>query len=134
MRLSWKEYALSLALVAAKRSEDPHTKVGACVLRYDHSIAGLGYNGAPAGISINWKNREERRPNVIHAEANALRYAQPNDVYLLACNLMPCRNCIQLAASYGITEIAYVEEKIYDSLSPQLCQNFKIKLFHVKLS
>ena len=46
-RPCWEEYALELAKVAAKRSEDPYLKVGASVLRYDNSVAGLGYNGAP---------------------------------------------------------------------------------------
>ena len=60
-RLDWEEYALELARVAALRSEDPFMKVGACVLRHDNSVAGLGYNGAPPGIEIDWSNRDERR-------------------------------------------------------------------------
>ena len=60
-RLDWQEYALELARVASLRSEDPFMKVGACVLRHDNSVAGLGYNGAPPGIEINWENRDERR-------------------------------------------------------------------------
>ena len=53
-RPSWEEYALELAKVASKRSEDPYLKVGASVLRYDNSVAGLGYNGAPPNIEIDW--------------------------------------------------------------------------------
>ena len=49
-RLDWEEYALELARVASLRSEDPFMKVGACVLRNDNSVAGVGYNGAPPGI------------------------------------------------------------------------------------
>jgi dCMP deaminase len=131
MRLSWHEYALKLANVATKRSEDPYHKVGACVLRWDNSVAGVGYNGPPAGININWDDRDERRPKVVHAEANAFRYAQPDEVYLLACTLLPCRSCIQLAASYGITEIVYKNTYIYDDVSLNLCKEFGIKLFQL---
>ena len=54
MRLDWECYALSLARVASLRSEDPFVKVGACVLRYDNSVASLGYNGAPPKVNIDW--------------------------------------------------------------------------------
>ena len=57
-RPSWEEYALELAKVASKRSEDPYLKVGASVLRYDNSVAGLGYNGAPPNIEIDWDEME----------------------------------------------------------------------------
>ena len=40
-RIDWKHYALELAKVAAKRSEDPYLKVGAAFLRKDNSVAGL---------------------------------------------------------------------------------------------
>ena len=73
-RISWHEYALELARVAAKRSEDPYLKVGACVLRHDNSVAALGYNGAPPNIEIDWTNRDERRKRVVHAKINELRY------------------------------------------------------------
>lgn len=76
-RLTWAEYALAMADVARLRSEDPYVKVGACVLRHDHSVAGVGYNGAPPGVEIDWSDRDERRKRVIHAETNALRYVSP---------------------------------------------------------
>ena len=72
-RIDWHTYALKLALVASERSEDPYVKVGACVLRLDNSVAGLGYNGAPPEVDIYWHDRDERRKRVIHAEVNALR-------------------------------------------------------------
>ena len=78
-RIDWKAYALKLAIVASERSEDKHHKVGACVLRHDNSVGGLGYNGAPSGVNIDWDNRDERRKRVVHAEVNALRYVKPNE-------------------------------------------------------
>ena len=59
-RISWEEYALELAKVSSRRSEDPYVQVGACILRLDNSVAGLGYNGAPNGIEIDWSDRDER--------------------------------------------------------------------------
>ena len=132
-RLSWEQYALMIAKVASARSEDPYQKVGACVLRNDFSVASVGYNGAPPKIEIDWSNRDERRARVIHAEANAFRYLKPKEGYLLASTLLPCRNCIQLAASYGIKKIIYSEEYEQDNIAHNLCTEFNIKLTKISL-
>ena len=34
---------------------------GLASLRKDWSVAGVGYNGAPADIEIDWSNRDDRR-------------------------------------------------------------------------
>jgi len=128
MRLSWECYALSLAKVAALRSEDPFVKVGACVLRRDNSVASLGYNGAPPKVDINWTNRDERRKRVIHAEVNALRYVSPEECKILACTLLPCNDCLKLIASYGIKEVVYIDEYKEDNSSLTLAKEFKINL------
>ena len=54
-RLSWEEYALSLATVASLRSQDPYRKVGACALNSQNMVIGLGYNGLASGKEINGK-------------------------------------------------------------------------------
>ena len=130
-RLSWEEYALSLANAASLRSEDPYMKVGACVLRKDWSIAGIGYNGAPAGIEIDWSNRDERRKRVIHAELNALRYVSPKEGYILACTLLPCRHCVQAMAAHAIQHVIYETVYKVDSFALTLCKEFGIGLHHI---
>lgn len=130
-RLSWEEYALSLAKAASLRSEDPYVKVGACVLRDDWSVAGVGYNGAPAGVEIDWSDRDERRKRVIHAELNALRYVRPNEGYLLVCTLLPCRSCIQAVAANGIKHIIYEDVYKVDNFALTLCEEFKIGLHQI---
>jgi dCMP deaminase len=127
-RISWKTYALKLATVASERSEDPFMKVGACTLRFDNSVAGLGYNGAPPGININWTNRDQRRNKVIHAEVNALRYVRPDECYFLACTHLPCNDCLKLISSYGIKEIYFNEVYQRDMSSLDLAPEFDIKL------
>lgn len=108
---------MRLAQTASERSEDPFRKVGACLLRADHTVASLGFNGAPPGVEIDWTDRDKRRVWVLHAEANALRYVTPSEVVLMASTMMPCVQCTLLAASYGIKKIVYQEEldpKVYD--------------------
>ena len=130
-RLDWEEYALELARVASERSEDPFVKVGACVLRSDNSVAGLGYNGAPPGINIKWNSRDQRRKRVIHAEVNALRYATPGECSLLACSLLPCNDCLKMIASYGISKVVFSKVYELDNTSLHLAKEFGIQLIQI---
>ena len=109
-RLSWPEYAMLIAHIVKLRSQDPNHKVGACILRADHSIASVGYNGAPPGAEIDWSNRQHKNERVIHAETNALRYIQPGEGKLIAITLSPCLPCLMNIISYGIKEIYYDED------------------------
>lgn len=130
-RVTWEEYALALALVAASRSEDPYRKVGSCVLRHDKSVAGIGYNGAPPGINIDWTDRDDRRKRVIHAEVNALRYIRPDEGWLIAVTLLPCRSCLQMIASYGIKKIVYHDVYEEDEVALQLAEEWGIELIQM---
>jgi dCMP deaminase len=47
--LTWDEYFMAIAFLAAKRSKDPCTQVGACIVNEDKKIVGIGYNGMPIG-------------------------------------------------------------------------------------
>ena len=131
-RIDWREYSLELARVAATRSEDPYVKVGACALRHNYSVAGLGYNGAPPGINIDWSNRDDRRKRVIHAEINALRYVTPGECLLLASTLLPCNDCLKTIVSYGIKQVIFKDIYDMDSSSIDLAKEFDIELIHVK--
>jgi len=108
---------MELANAAASRSEDPYRKVGTCLMRADHTVAALGFNGAPSGVEIDWSNRDERRQWVLHAEANALRYVVPGEVTMVVTTSLPCPSCMLLIGSYGIREVYYRDEldpAIYD--------------------
>lgn len=112
-RVDWPTYALGIARAASLRSEDPYVQVGCAVLRSDHSIAGLGYNGAPSGVEIDWSDRDRRRNYVIHAEANALRWTTPEQVDggMVVSTHHPCASCLTLIASYGIRKV-YFEDTL----------------------
>lgn len=42
---------MATAFLAAKRSKDPCSQVGACIVNKDKQIVGVGYNGMPRGCS-----------------------------------------------------------------------------------
>ena len=116
-RITWDQYALNIAHAAASRSEDPYHQVGVALMRPDHTVAAVGYNGAPSGVDIDWSDRDSRRASVIHAEANALRYVTPGEVGTLATTMMPCAGCVLLISSYGIRRVVYtgdLDPNVYD--------------------
>jgi dCMP deaminase len=111
-RLSWEEYALKIAEVASLRSEDPYTQVGACGLDENNRVIGVAYNGLASGIKVDeyfWKDRNARRPYMIHAEANLLSLFERNKCKLLACTLLPCSSCATLIAAHGIKKVVFKE-------------------------
>ena len=109
-RISWEEYALKIAEVAALRSEDKFVQVGSCALDYSNRVIGVAYNGLASGISVSdsfWDDRDARRPFMIHAEVNLLSLVKRGECRLLACTLLPCSCCASMIASYGIKTVVY---------------------------
>jgi dCMP deaminase len=130
-RISWEEYALKLAETASIRSEDPYLKVGACVLRHDNSVAGLGYNGSPPGYEIDWSDRDSRRPFVSHAERSALRYCKPGEAKLIAITLSPCQHCIMDIAMFGIKKVVFRNFYERDEKSFEIAHKFDIEMVQI---
>jgi dCMP deaminase len=96
---------MRIAEAVSSRSEDPYVQVGAVALRPDWSIVGCGYNGLPSGVKVPnefWRDRDGRRPFMIHAEVNALRYAKAGEVAMIVTTHIPCANCVTVLGSYHI--------------------------------
>lgn len=111
-RPSWAEYAMQLAEVASRRSEDIYQKVGACALDHDHRVIGVAYNGLAPGKNVGsefWKDRDARRPFVIHAESNLLSLIRRGECKMIACTLMPCAACATSIAAHGVQHVVYRE-------------------------
>lgn len=129
-RDSWPQFAMRLAQAAVDgRCEAPYTRVGACCLRADHSVAGIGYAGPPPGIEIDWTNRDQRCKRVIHAEINTLKFIRPGEGQLLAVTTIPCLSCLSAIASWGIKEVYYRDD--WNKADPEthtIAEHFKIKL------
>jgi dCMP deaminase len=124
--MNWDEYAMSIAEVVAKKSKDPWHKVGAVILREDHSIASVGYNGFPQGQEEDWSSREERSKFVIHAEQNALRYTSPGEGKTLVSTLLPCRECLKTIAAYKIKRVLYKEIYKSDPIALEIAEKMGV--------
>ena len=83
--LSWDEYFMGVAMLAAGRSKDPNTQVGACIVSPENISISTGYNGMPKGCSDDefpWARTgdETKYPFVVHAELNAILNANGRDL------------------------------------------------------
>lgn len=131
-RLSWNEMFIEIAKVVAKRSNDPHTKVGAVLVK-DSRILGIGYNGAPRDFTLNFNwNTPEKYNYVIHAEMNAIANASAiganvtgSDIYL---TLSPCHECMKLLIQYQIRNVYYVDEYKDFELTKLIAEHSNVKL------
>lgn len=116
-RISWEEYALRLAEVASLRSPDRFVKVGACALDYSNRVIGVAYNGLASGIDVSddfWKDRDKRRPYMIHAEVNLLSLFKRGECKVLACTLLPCSSCASSIVAHDIKKVVYKDTYFRD--------------------
>lgn len=135
-RLTWEEYALKIAEVAAERSEDPHKKVGSCALDFNNRVIGVAYNGLASGKVVSpffWEDRDKRRPYVIHAETNLLSLFKKGDCKILACTLLPCSSCATMIASYDIKKVVYKEIYQRDSKAFDIFDFYGIEHKQIKI-
>jgi len=135
-RLSWEEYALTIAKAASLRSQDPYMKVGACALNKENMVLGLGYNGLASGAEPTedfWSDRDNRRKYMIHAEANCMSLFKKGEARLIAVTLLPCSYCATMIAAYGIPLVVYSEEYERDVQAREIFNYYKIELRKIML-
>lgn len=117
--ISWDQYFMGVALLSAKRSKDPNTQVGACIVNEDKRIIGIGYNGFPRGCQDDvfpWGRDggtvDTKYAYVVHAEANAILNSNSNlKGATLYVSLFPCNECAKLVIQSGIKHVIYMSDK-----------------------
>ncbi len=121
--ISWDEYFMGIALLAARRSKDPSTQVGACIVSPENIIISTGYNGMPKGCSDDefpWdrEGADTKYPYVVHAELNAILNANGRDLRgsRIYVALFPCNECAKAIIQSGVEEVIYLSDKYADSM------------------
>ncbi len=127
--ISWDEYFMGVAELSAKRSKDPNTQVGACIVSNDNKILSMGYNGFPMGCSDDefpWgKEHETDDPYnakyfySTHSELNAILNYRGGSLEgsKLYVTLFPCNECAKAIIQAGIKTLIYGCDKYADSAS-----------------
>ena len=137
-RPDWDTYFLNISGVVKTRSLDPKTQVGCVIVSLkDHRIISTGYNSVCAGAndsSIDWTNRDLAHLLVIHAESNAILYAQSKyEDAILYTTMSPCKDCIKLLSAAKIKKCIYKEEYRDIAQVRELCKFFGIELIKYSL-
>ena len=124
--ISWDEYFMGIALLSARRSKDPSTQVGACIVDDNNKIMSVGYNGFPHGCDDDefpWDRTgdefDTKYPYVCHAELNAIlnnggRNLKGCKIYVA---LFPCNECAKAIIQSGIKEVMFLSDKYKASLN-----------------
>lgn len=120
MKLRMINYYMKIAEITAELSRARRLQVG-CVIVKNDNIVSFGWNGTPPGWDnncedeyiddVNFTITLTTRPEVIHAEANALmklcrthESSRGADLFLTHA---PCIDCAKLIASAGINNVYY---------------------------
>lgn len=138
--LTWDEYFMGIALLSAKRSKDPSTQVGACIVNNQKKVVGLGYNGFPIGCNddaLPWERTgdflDTKYPYVCHAELNAIlnsiKDLRDCSIYVA---LFPCNECAKAIIQSGIREVVYLSDK-YDNTPSNIASKKMFQMSGVKL-
>ena len=142
IRPTWDHYFMTLASLAARRSNCMRRQVG-CVLVRTNRVISTGYNGTPRHIT-NCNEGGCPRCNTgtsggtglstclcIHAEENALLEAGRERVgggAVLYCNTCPCLTCSIKIVQVGITEVVYNQSYYMDVEAAELFQKAGVQL------
>lgn len=119
--ISWDEYFMGVAFLAAQRSKDPSTQVGCCIVSQDNKILSMGYNGLPCGCSDDefpWEKTEETPEHwkyyySTHSELNAILNYRGGSLEgaKLYVTLFPCNECAKAIIQSGIRTLIYADDK-----------------------
>lgn len=113
MKDKFKQAYMDVAERFAQLSHAQRAKVGAIIVKDDRIIS-IGYNGMPSGWENVCEEDGKTKPQVLHAETNAIaKLAQSSESgkdAILFCTHLPCMECAKLIYQSGIKEVYYREE------------------------
>ena len=101
---------MDIATLVAKESKCMRLNVGAVIVK-DRNVIAFGYNGTPHGFPNVCELDNVTKPEVIHAEANAIlkaaRSTESTEGATLFCTHSCCVECAKMIIQSGITHFIY---------------------------
>jgi len=114
---SWDHRFLNEARTwALACSKDPSTQVGAVISDSLHRPISKGYNGFPRGVKdlvSRYEDKSIKYPMVVHAELNAILFADRHDLIgstLYLWPLPPCADCAGPIIQVGIKRVVWAPD------------------------
>lgn len=100
---------MEMAALVGTWSKDPSTKVGAVIVSEANHVVSVGFNGFPRGVADDERlnDRECKYMNTIHAEMNALMFANQSveGCTIYVHPMQPCSRCAICLIQSGIKKI-----------------------------
>lgn len=110
--MNWSEYFMSMCYLAAMRSKDQNTNVGAVIVGPNNEIRSTGYNSFPRNCDDDNSDRQVRPEKYYwfeHAERNAIYNAARVGTPLEGCTIfvpgIPCMDCARAIVQSGIKTV-----------------------------
>ena len=139
-RISWEQYFMAQARLAALRSTCTRLKVGAIIVRENRIIAS-GYNGSVSDgahcIDEGCYIVDGHCVRTVHAEANALLQCAKFGVATNETNLyvthFPCLQCCKQIIQAGINNIYYEQDYRNHNLALQLFDESNVAIKKIEM-
>lgn len=123
--ISWTNFFMGVAELASRRSKDPDTQHGACIVNVQNKIVSVGYNGLANNLNddgytdtknnfLDYWAKPQKYDFVVHAEENAILNAQGplvgTKLYLFSSKgYLPCCSCAKSIIQAGITHLVVTD-------------------------
>ncbi|PRP82425.1 hypothetical protein PROFUN_10125 [Planoprotostelium fungivorum] len=129
-RLDTNTFSMGVAELMRRKSPDPVTKVGCCILDgHSGRILSASYNGLVAGLYTQPNTWAKNKDNYLqHAERNALNL-QPNEFnhcndIVVYTTMIPCIKCAAMLMQHSTQQIIYnvAAKKYYEESKPAFDQ------------
>ena len=125
---------MEVAKLFGNLSHDNNYKVGAVIVK-NGQILSQGWNGMPAGMDNTTRTADgTTRPELIHAEANALMKLARNggsaEHATVYTTFSPCYSCAGLLIQAGVQRVCF--ENIYDQASLKFLKERGVSIVHIK--
>jgi dCMP deaminase len=105
---------IKMAEALSMMSYADRAKVGCLIVNPEGQIVSQGYNGTPAGFDNTCEENSATKPEVLHAESNAIskcaKWGGSTDGATLYVTLSPCFECAKLIIQSGIKRVVYKDE------------------------
>lgn len=127
-----QDYALiKTAQIWADLSRCARSKVGAVIAKNGRIIA-TGYNGTPPGYDNKCEDCDgNTRPEVLHAEENAIVFCARHGLSTEGCDLYtslsPCPGCAKMIAAAGIKRVFY-KTQYRDPMGIELLEKLNVEV------
>lgn len=132
----WKHAFMETANIFGKLSHAKRAQVGAAIVK-DNRIISVGYNGMPAGWDNTCEDNNVTKPEVLHAETNAIakvaRSAESCEGADIYTTYAPCIDCAKLIYQSGINKVYYANDHMRSTAGVDFLHKCDIEVTHVPI-